>query len=82
MATRFSAFQVLSALDKEEFGLEEEEDSDYEGDEVLGYLPEVSGGHLETIHEDLSQQDEDEDEDCQVNGFPDLQQTMGQASGK
>ena len=49
MATRFSAFEVLSAFDNEDCGLVEAEDRDYNGEEDHSYLPEVPSLHFESI---------------------------------
>ena len=47
MAVRLNAFDVLEMLEDDDFGLPEEEDSDYEGEGIQGYLPEVAIDDLE-----------------------------------
>ena len=50
MATRLAVKQVLSALYSVEFGLSDEEDSDYEGEDICGYL--LSGSPEADVEED------------------------------
>ena len=51
MAVRLNAFDVLEMLEDDDFGLPEEEDSDYEGEGIQGYLPEVAIDDLEEEEE-------------------------------
>jgi hypothetical protein len=60
MAVRSNALDVLDMLDSVDFGLPEEEDSNYEGEEIQGYLPEVSMDAFEEDEEDeVSNEDEE-----------------------
>ena len=65
MAVRYNALDVLDMLDCGDFGLPEEEDSDYEGEEIQGYLPEVS---MDDFEED--EEDEVSDEDGELLAPP------------
>ena len=51
MALRYTASDVAQLVDDDNFGLSESDNSDFEGDEMFGYLPEL-------------QQDTDYPEDC------------------
>ena len=46
MASCFDLEEVLQRLDDDDFGLSSDDESDFEGDGVVGYLPEVQNEHL------------------------------------
>ena len=77
MALRYTASDVAQLVDDDNFGLSESDNSDFEGDEVFGYLPEL-------------QQDADYPEDCrdsddEVNAHPSSEAMVSDdfsASGK
>ncbi len=47
MASRFNVSGVLDLLEDDDFGLSGGDDSDFEGDGICGYLPEVDTGLFE-----------------------------------
>ena len=59
MAKRLTADQVLLALDSGDFGLSDEEDSDYEGEDICGYL--LSGSPEADLGEDPGEDAQEED---------------------
>ena len=59
MATRLTADQVLLALDTVDFGLSDEEDSDFEGEDICGYL--LSGSSEADLGEDPGEDTREED---------------------
>ena len=61
MSLRYTASDVAQLLDDDDFGLSESDSSDFEGDEVFGYLPEVQ-------HDALYEEDSQELEE-QVNAY-------------
>ena len=59
MATRLSVQEILERLDDADSG----EESDYEGEEIVGYLPEVPGSSRVGSFEGEGQFDDVEGED-------------------
>ena len=47
MASCFDLEEVLQRLDDDDFGLFSDDESDFEGDGVVRYLPEVQDEHLD-----------------------------------
>ena len=74
MSKRLIASDVLQLLEDDEFGLSEEEDSDFEGKSVEGYLPRMDlelcpVDNTEDMEEDEEPMDYDSSicsEDCRI----------------
>lgn len=64
MASRLTASEVFQLLEDDDFGLEEEDDSDFEGDEVESYLPQALSGLA--ITEPLAQSSQEDEEDMEM----------------
>ncbi len=82
MASRFSANDVLDLFFDEDDGLPDEEESDFEGEGVYGYLPEVTASRCcdDDRGEDSGQDAQHEDAE-EVGPSPGEDQ-MGLATGK
>ena len=80
MAVRYTADEVQRFLDEDDdFSLLEEDDSDFEGEGICGYLPEVDSATFPGAERD----DREDDEEGAVLASPGLQQgTVGQFSGR
>ncbi len=79
MASRLTASEVVRLLEDDDFGLEQEDDSDCEGDEVESYLPQaLSGLALTELLAHSSQEDEEDMEMEEIADDSDLEMSEQQ----
>ena len=63
MAERLTVSEVLQRLEDDDFGLSEEDDSDFEGENIEGYLPRVDV-EVCSVEQNEGMEEEEETMDC------------------
>ena len=71
MASRLTASEVVQLLEDYDFSLEEEDDSDFEGDEVESYLPQALPGLANT--EPLAQSSQEDEEHMEMEEIAEVE---------
>ncbi len=71
MASRLTANEVVQLLEDDDFGLEEEDDSNFEGDEVESYLPQALSGLA--ITEPLAQSSQEDEEGMELEDVAEVE---------